>query len=120
LTTTTAGPPWATCTLTAIFGGGTVTDPGLRASDDDRRRIIAALERHTTAGRLSLDEFSERVGLAYTATTHGELARLTRDLPREDAAGPAHPPTGQRQLLAALFLAALTIALLSVVFAALR
>jgi hypothetical protein len=97
-----------------------VTDPGLRASDDDRRRIIAALERHTTEGRLSLDEFSVRVGLAYAATTHGELARLTRDLPVEDAVGSAHPPTAPRQLLAALFLSVLTIALLAIVFATLR
>jgi hypothetical protein len=97
-----------------------VTDPGLRASDDDRRRIIAALEQHTAAGRLSLDEFSERVGLAYAATTHGELARLTRDLPVQDAVASTYPPTAQRQLLAALFLAALTIAFLAVVFAALR
>jgi Domain of unknown function (DUF1707) len=97
-----------------------VTDPGLRASDDDRRRIIAALERHTTEGRLSLDEFSDRVGSAYAATTHGELARLTRDLPLEDAAGSPHPSASQRQLLAALFLAALTIALLAIVFATLR
>ena len=97
-----------------------MTDPGLRASDDDRRRTIATLERHTAEGRLSLDEFSERVGLAYAATTHGELARLTRDLPVEQAAGAAHPPTPPRQLLAALFLAAVTIALLAIVFAALR
>ena len=97
-----------------------MTDPGLRASDDDRRRIIAALERHTSEGRLSLDEFSERVGLAYAATTHGDLARLTRDLPVEDATRATLPPTPQRQLLAALFLAALTIALLAVVFATLR
>jgi hypothetical protein len=97
-----------------------VTNPTLRASDDDRRRIIAALERHTAEGRLSLDEFSDRVGLAHAATTHGELARLTRDLPVEKATGSAHPPTAPRQLLAALFLAAVTIALLAVVFAALR
>jgi hypothetical protein len=97
-----------------------VTETGLRASDDDRRRTIAALERHTAEGRLSLDEFSERVGLAYAATTHGELARLTRDLPVEHAVGPAPPPTPQRQLLAALFLAAATIALLAIVFATLR
>jgi len=97
-----------------------VTDPGLRASDDDRRRIIAALERHTGEGRLSLDEFSERVGLAYAATTHGELTRLTQDLPVEAATGPAHPPTAPRQLLAALVLAALTIAVLAIIFGTLR
>jgi DUF1707 SHOCT-like domain len=93
-----------------------VTHPGLRASDDDRRRVIADLERHTAAGRLSLDEFSERAGLVYAAATHGELARVTHDLPADDPAG----GQGQRQLLVALALAAATIAVLALVFGLLR
>jgi hypothetical protein len=93
-----------------------VTHPGLRASDDDRRRVIAALERHTAAGRLSLDEFSDRAGQVYAAATHGELALITHDLPRDDP--PAEP--GQRQLLVALVLAAATIAVLALVFGLLR
>jgi len=97
-----------------------VTDPALRASDDDRRRIIASLERHTTAGRLSLDEFSERVGLVYEAATHGELASLTRDLPADDITGPPRPEGGHRQLLAAMLLAAMTIAVLALMLAILR
>jgi len=33
----------------------------LRAPDADRQRVIAALERHTAAGRPDLDEFTQRV-----------------------------------------------------------
>jgi hypothetical protein len=52
-------------------------DPGLRASDDDRMRVVAALERHTAAGRLTLDEFSDRVSRALAAGTRHELAAVT-------------------------------------------
>jgi hypothetical protein len=97
-----------------------VTGPGLRASDDDRHRVVAALERHTTAGRLSLDEFSERVGLAYAAATHADLARITEDLPVDAAAavpaGSAQTPE-HRQLLIAFLLAMATIVMLGIVLA---
>ncbi len=98
-----------------------MTDPGLRASDDDRLRVVAALERHTAAGRLSLDEFSERVGLVYSATTHGQLAGVVNDLPadRPEQAEPARTPE-HRQLLVAFLLAAITIAVLGVILAIAR
>lgn len=96
------------------------TDTGLRASDDDRHRVVAALERHTAAGRLTLDEFSDRVGQALTAATHADLARVTRDLPAEPAPTTAMEAAQHRQLLVAFLLAALTILLLGVVLAIAR
>ena len=39
------------------------------------------LRRHTADGRLTLDEFSERVGLALAARTRSDLEVLTSDLP---------------------------------------
>ena len=101
------------------------TDIGLRASDDDRQRVVAALERHTAAGRLTLDEFSDRVGQALTAATHADLARVTRDLPAEPAPATAMPATAMeaaqhRQLLVAFLLSALTILILGVVLAIAR
>ena len=57
-------------------------DPDLRASDDDREDVVRQLERGLTSGRLTVDEFDERVRAAYAARTMGELAELTRDLPR--------------------------------------
>lgn len=89
-----------------------MTDPHLRASDADRERVVTALERHVAAGRLTLDEYAQRVSRVLVAVTHGELAALMGDLPREEAAGSQH-----RQLAVAFLLAALTLVLLGVVFA---
>jgi hypothetical protein len=104
--------------------GGSLTrvnDPGLRASDADRQRIVAALERHTSAGRLTLDEFSERVGAVFAAATMGELAQVTRDLPTEPAADEPHPPAGQaRALMVTLLIAVGTLVVLGVVLALTR
>ena len=55
--------------------------PDLRASDEDRERVVEALTDHCAAGRLSLEELPERVARAYGATTVHELAAVTADLP---------------------------------------
>jgi hypothetical protein len=60
------------------------------ASDAERERSIALLRDAVGEGRLTLEEFSERVGLAQAARTDQELARLARDLPGDRA--PASPP----------------------------
>ncbi|MFI5929888.1 DUF1707 domain-containing protein [Micromonospora sp. NPDC051543] len=92
-------------------------DVELRASDDDRHRVVAELHRHTTVGRLTLDEFSERVGAVWTSRTLGDLAALTRDLPAlpEPAAattGDGGIGHGRRELLVLFAVAALTLLLL--------
>ncbi|MCO1598336.1 DUF1707 domain-containing protein [Micromonospora sp. RHAY321] len=93
-------------------------DVELRASDDDRHRVVAELHRHTTAGRLTLDEFSDRAGAVWAARTLGDLAALTRDLPAlpdpATASSTGGDPTGHgRQELLVLFaVAALTLLLL--------
>ena len=76
--------------------------PGIRASDEDRGRTAAALGEHYAAGRLTLEEFQERLDKVYAATTLGELDRLMADLPRTDlgrlperrAPGPVQVPAG--------------------------
>jgi hypothetical protein len=55
--------------------------PALRASDADREHAVALLREHAAAGRLTLEEFTERMSAAYGALTNEELAELTRDLP---------------------------------------
>jgi hypothetical protein len=55
--------------------------PGLRASDADRDRTVAALRHHAAAGRLTLDELDTRSERAYGAQTLDELAQLQTDLP---------------------------------------
>lgn len=55
--------------------------PGLRAADVDRERVIERLNRAHAEGRLDLLELDERLALAYAARTYGELDPLTADLP---------------------------------------
>ncbi|MEH1169835.1 DUF1707 domain-containing protein [Micromonospora sp. CPCC 205539] len=93
-------------------------DVELRASDDDRNRVVTELHQHTAAGRLTLDEFSERVGAVWAARTLGDLALLTRDLPalpdpNADATTAGDPSGyGRRELLVLFAVAALTLLLL--------
>lgn len=70
---------------------------GTRASDADRERIAVALGGHYAAGRLTLEEFQERLDQAYAAKTLAELGDLMTDLPRTDLSRLAgqradHPP----------------------------
>ena len=59
-------------------------DPRLRASDEDRERAVAALREHLAVGRLTLEEFNDRLDGAYAARTTGELDLLLADLPGAD------------------------------------
>src|SRR5215217_2881234 len=60
-------------------------DPALRASDAERDSAVAQLREHGASGRLELDELEQRIGAAYAARTHGELAALLADLPAKRA-----------------------------------
>jgi hypothetical protein len=60
------------------------SDPRIRASDADRDRTAALLREHHAAGRLTTDEFQERLDKAYAAKTLGELDELLADLPAID------------------------------------
>jgi class 3 adenylate cyclase len=56
--------------------------PAIRASDAERERAVAELREHAAAGRLTLEEFSERSERAFRARTLAELDEVGRDLPR--------------------------------------
>jgi Domain of unknown function (DUF1707) len=63
-----------------------VTDPSsLRVADADREQLAAELREHLVAGRLTPDEFEERVERAYRASTRAELDALKSDLPLSPA-----------------------------------
>jgi uncharacterized protein DUF1707 len=53
----------------------------MRASDVDRKAVADRLNRAHDDGMITLSEFDLRVGAAWQATTRGELAKLTADLP---------------------------------------
>ena len=57
------------------------SDHVMRASDLDRDAVVATLRDAYTAGRLTLEEFDERMTAAYASRTWGELRKLTEDLP---------------------------------------
>ena len=54
------------------------SDPRIRASDADRDRTAALLREHHAAGRLTAEEFNERLDKAYAAKTLGELMSCWR------------------------------------------
>lgn len=53
----------------------------VRASDADRDRAVASLREHLAAGRLTLEEFTERTSAALAATTTADLDLPLRELP---------------------------------------
>ena len=61
----------------------------LRVSDADREAAVEVLREHYFAGRLDVDEFTERVEQAYAARTVGELGQVERELPASAQAAPA-------------------------------
>jgi Domain of unknown function (DUF1707) len=60
-----------------------------RASDADRDQTAAALREHLAVGRLTIEEFDQRLDQAYAAKTIGELDRVMADLP---GTGPGQLP----------------------------
>jgi hypothetical protein len=61
----------------------------MRASDHDRQEVVDLLRGAVEDGRLRMDEYVDRMGLAYQGVTYGDLVPLHADLP---ASGPAPGP----------------------------
>ena len=59
---------------------------GIRASDAERDATLQRLSAATGDGRLTLEEFSQRMDRATTAKTRAELDRLVTDLPTDATA----------------------------------
>ena len=59
---------------------GPAASPEVRASDNDRDRVLGVLRAAGGDGRLTADEFEERMAAAISSRTLGELAVLTGDL----------------------------------------
>src|SRR6202046_3290616 len=80
--------------------------PDMRASDADRQGGVRRRGRALGEGRLKMDEYLERMGLAYEAVTYGDLVPLYRDLPaarpvakREAAPPPAPAPAPRAEVV---------------------
>lgn len=57
------------------------SNASMRAATADRERAVDVLKAGFTEGRLTQDEYNDRMGRAYAARTYGELTALTADLP---------------------------------------
>jgi Flp pilus assembly protein TadB len=84
-----------------------------RIGDRDRDRAATALRRHYLQGRLSVEEFSERLELALRARSDRELGPVLRDLPApwqnlHEVVGPAAKAAKHTVARAGILLALLT------------
>src|SRR5487761_143164 len=71
----------------AAHGGEETARGGeLRASHDDRDRVVDLLRVAAGDGRITAEELDERVEAALTARTYSELSVLVSDLPAAGAA----------------------------------
>jgi class 3 adenylate cyclase len=62
-------------------GSGDTAADRVRISDADRQAVIDRLREHTAAGRITLDEFEDRLGEVAQARTVSDLRATLRDLP---------------------------------------
>jgi hypothetical protein len=67
------------------------TRPDLRISDADREAAATSLREHYAQGRLTLEEFNQRLDAAFAAITQSQLHRVTGDLPHVAVPSPALP-----------------------------
>jgi hypothetical protein len=79
--------------------GDEVPTPELRASHEDRDRVVELLRVAAGDGRLTVEELDERLEVAMTARTYGELAALTKDLPAESGSATGPPAERPRELV---------------------
>jgi len=77
-----------------------VSDELVRVSDADRDHAVASLREHLVQGRLSLEEFTQRMASAYDATNANDLAVLQRDLPEAAPVMPERKRSAVRFLVA--------------------
>ena len=59
-----------------------------RVSDEDRERVAESLRGDLLAGRLTVEEYEERLARAYRAATRADLDAMAADLPRVRPSAP--------------------------------
>jgi Domain of unknown function (DUF1707) len=67
------------------------TQPSLRIGDRERDAVAAELQEHYAHGRLTLEEFNQRLDAVFAAKTQADLSRLTADLPHIRSGGAPLP-----------------------------
>ena len=69
------------------------TGPELRIGHAEREAAAASLREHYAQGRLTLEEFNERLDATFKAVTQGQLNQITEDLPHAVPPSAALPVT---------------------------
>ena len=85
--------------MTDSESGREVARSELRASHEDRDRVVELLRVSAGDGRLTADELDERLELALTARTYGELARLVSDLPAAAGSAASAPAPRAKEVM---------------------
>jgi Domain of unknown function (DUF1707) len=84
----------------ALGSGKEVRSPsGLRASHQDRDKVVEVLRTAAGDGRLTAEELDQRLDAALTARTYAELAVLTTDLPAVPGAAVSGPAPAPKDLI---------------------
>jgi hypothetical protein len=78
--------------------------PAVRVSDADREQTVGLLREHMVEGRLTLEEFTDRMSAACHARTSAELEELEHDLPRPQGVVPSR--RSRTRLLLSVFASA--------------
>lgn len=64
-------------------------------TDGDRKAAAQRIGRGYAEGRLTVQEFDERLAALWRASSHAELRLLLADMPDGPAAAPVQPPAAQ-------------------------
>jgi hypothetical protein len=70
------------------------SQPSLRIGDRERDAVAAELREHYAHGRLTLEEFNQRLDAVFAAKTQSDLSRITADLPHVRSGGAPLPSSG--------------------------
>jgi hypothetical protein len=70
------------------------TGPDLRIGDAEREAAAASLREHYAQGRLTLEEFNQRLDSVFQATTQRQLSELAKDLPHASTPSAPLPVAG--------------------------
>lgn len=68
-------------------------ESGVRIGDAEREKVATSLREHYASGRLTLDEFQQRLDAVFAAKTDTDLAKITADLPHADPYAAPWPPS---------------------------
>ena len=73
------------------------SQPSLRIGDADREAVAAELREHYAHGRLTQDEFGQRLDAVFAAKTQRDLQHITSDLPHVRPDSVPLPSAGVRR-----------------------